>query len=144
MNQLLPTTIAGSLPKPSWLAETEKLWPRWRLGGAELEEAKRSIISSFALSLENPAGIVNSWMAVKYYGLAPDYWDHYSDQIAKVDADAVQRMAKKYIDLDHLQIVVVGDAQQVREAVAKYGAVEVFDADGKPTQAKPGAAPGGR
>jgi predicted Zn-dependent peptidase len=110
----------------------------------ELEEAKRSIISSFALSLENPAGIVNSWMSVKYYGLAADYWDRYSDEIAKVDADAVQRMAKKYIALDHLQIVVVGDAQQVREAVAKYGAVEVFDADGKPAPAKTDAAPAGR
>jgi zinc protease len=110
----------------------------------ELEEAKRSIISGFALSLENPAGIVNSWLSVKYYGLAPDYWDRYSDEIAKVDADTVQRMAKKYIDLDHLQIVVVGDAQQVREAVAKYGAVQLFDADGKPTQAKPDTAPAGR
>lgn len=111
---------------------------------AELEEAKRSIISSFALSLQNPAGILNSWVTVKYYGLAPDYWDRYSDEIAKVDADTVQRMAKKYIDLDHLQIVVVGDAQQVRDAVAKYGTVEMFDADGKPAQAKPGAAPAGR
>jgi 5-methyltetrahydropteroyltriglutamate--homocysteine methyltransferase len=38
---LLPTTIAGSLPKPSWLAEPEKLWPAWKLSGAELEAAKR-------------------------------------------------------------------------------------------------------
>jgi zinc protease len=110
----------------------------------ELEEAKRSIISSFALSLANPAGIVNSWMSVKYYGLAPDYWDHYSDEIAKVDADTVQRMAKKYIDLDHLQIVVVGDAKQVGDAVGKYGAVEMFDADGKPVAAKTEAAPAGK
>src|SRR5271154_7537325 len=40
-NRMLETTLAGSLPKPSWLAETEKLWPRWRLEGAALEEAKR-------------------------------------------------------------------------------------------------------
>src|SRR4051794_9367962 len=38
---LLPTTIAGSLPKPGWLAETEKLWPAWRLTGEALEIAKR-------------------------------------------------------------------------------------------------------
>jgi 5-methyltetrahydropteroyltriglutamate--homocysteine methyltransferase len=38
---LLPTTIAGSLPKPGWLAETEKLWPAWRLAGEALEIAKR-------------------------------------------------------------------------------------------------------
>jgi zinc protease len=111
---------------------------------SELEEAKRSIVSSFALSLENPAGIVNSWMAVKYYGLPGDYWDKYSDQIAKVDADTVQRVARKYVDLDHLQIVVVGDAKQVREGVAKYGTLELFDADGKAVEAKAEAAPSGK
>src|SRR5688572_9607843 len=35
------TTIAGSLPKPGWLAETNKLWPAWRAAGEELETAKR-------------------------------------------------------------------------------------------------------
>jgi len=38
---LFPTTIAGSLPKPAWLAETHKLWPRWKLEGDALAEAKR-------------------------------------------------------------------------------------------------------
>ena len=35
------TTIAGSLPKPAWLAETNKLWPAWKAEGAELADAKR-------------------------------------------------------------------------------------------------------
>src|SRR3954467_12163335 len=38
---MLKTTIAGSLPKPAWLAEPQKLWPAWRAAGKELEEAKR-------------------------------------------------------------------------------------------------------
>jgi 5-methyltetrahydropteroyltriglutamate--homocysteine methyltransferase len=38
---MFETTIAGSLPKPGWLAETDKLWPAWRAEGAELERAKR-------------------------------------------------------------------------------------------------------
>jgi len=37
---MFDTTIAGSLPKPAWLAETEKLWPKWRLEGDELQQAK--------------------------------------------------------------------------------------------------------
>jgi 5-methyltetrahydropteroyltriglutamate--homocysteine methyltransferase len=40
-DHLFPTTIAGSLPKPRWLAEPEKLWAAWRATGAELEDAKR-------------------------------------------------------------------------------------------------------
>ncbi len=37
---MFPTSIAGSLPKPAWLAETHKLWPQWRAQGAELLQAK--------------------------------------------------------------------------------------------------------
>lgn len=37
---MFKTAIAGSLPKPSWLAETEKLWPEWKFDGDELLQAK--------------------------------------------------------------------------------------------------------
>src|ERR687891_407988 len=38
---MLETTIAGSLPKPAWLAEPEQLWAAWRFEGKELDRAKR-------------------------------------------------------------------------------------------------------
>ncbi len=38
---MFETTIAGSLPKPHWLAEPEKLWAPWRLEGSALEQAKK-------------------------------------------------------------------------------------------------------
>jgi len=37
---MFDTAIAGSLPKPAWLAETQKLWPQWKAQGAELAQAK--------------------------------------------------------------------------------------------------------
>jgi len=37
---MFPSTVAGSLPKPSWLAEPNKLWPQWRQQGDELARAK--------------------------------------------------------------------------------------------------------
>ncbi|MBK0392481.1 methionine synthase [Ramlibacter algicola] len=37
---MFPTAIAGSLPKPGWLAETHKLWPQWKATGDALREAK--------------------------------------------------------------------------------------------------------
>ena len=37
---MFETVIAGSLPKPSWLSETQKLWPQWKAEGAELAQAK--------------------------------------------------------------------------------------------------------
>ena len=53
---MLQTTIAGSLPKPSWLAETQKLWPVWRPGGDELAEAKRDA-TRLAVKDQEDAGI---------------------------------------------------------------------------------------
>src|SRR6188768_3802453 len=53
---MFETTIAGSLPKPSWLAEPEKLWPAWRLQGAELTEGKRDA-TILAVKLQEDCGI---------------------------------------------------------------------------------------
>jgi len=53
---LFPTTIAGSLPKPAWLAEPNRLWAPWRLAGAELAAAKRDA-TLLALKLQEDCGI---------------------------------------------------------------------------------------
>src|SRR5512140_1309937 len=53
---LFPTTIAGSLPKPAWLAEPEKLWAPWKLEGRALEEGKRDAVR-LAVCMQEKAGI---------------------------------------------------------------------------------------
>src|ERR1700719_4313650 len=55
-NAVLETTIAGSLPKPAWLAEPKKLWAPWRLEGEALADAKRDA-TILALKLQEDAGI---------------------------------------------------------------------------------------
>ena len=55
-DHLFPTTIAGSLPKPSWLAEPNKLWAPWRLQGDELASAKDDA-TLLAVKLQEDAGI---------------------------------------------------------------------------------------
>jgi predicted Zn-dependent peptidase len=99
---------------------------------AELENAKRAIIGSFALSLEQPQALLQNIITQKLYNLPADYWDTYPQQVTAITADDVQRVAQKYIDLGHLQVVAVGDASKAKEVLEKYGKVEVFDADGKP------------
>ncbi|KKW50000.1 methionine synthase (B12-independent) [Pantoea sp. PNA 14-12] len=44
MKMLLPTSTAGSLPKPSWLAQPETLWSPWKLQGSELAEGKKDAL----------------------------------------------------------------------------------------------------
>ena len=53
---MLETTIAGSLPKPAWLAQPEKLWAPWRLSGAALDEGWRDAVL-IALKAQERAGI---------------------------------------------------------------------------------------
>ena len=55
-NTLLPTSTAGSLPKPSWLAEPEKLWSPWKLEGEALIEAKQDALR-LSLQEQQHAGI---------------------------------------------------------------------------------------
>ena len=53
---MFKTTLAGSLPKPVWLAEPEKLWAPWRLSGAELDRAKRDA-TILAVKMQEDAGL---------------------------------------------------------------------------------------
>ena len=99
---------------------------------AELDDARRALVAGFALSLEQPSQMLEDWLTTQYFGLPADYWDNYPDHIAAVDAAAVQAAAKKYVDLDRMQWICVGDRKQIQDVLAKYGSVTVVDAEGKP------------
>jgi zinc protease len=98
----------------------------------ELEETKHSIVASFALTLERPSELLEYAIALKVYNLPPDYWDTYPAKIAAITAEQVQRVARQYIVPDNLQIVAVGDAAKLKPVLEKYGAVQVFDTNGRP------------
>jgi predicted Zn-dependent peptidase len=104
----------------------------------ELDNAKRAIIGSFALSLEQPGTLLQNIITQKLYDLPADYWDTYPQKVAAITVKDVQNAAQKYLDMDHLQVVAVGDAAKAREILAKYGKVELYDAEGKPIGTPPG------
>jgi len=97
----------------------------------ELEECKQSIVASFALSLEDPGQLLDYAMTLKIFGLPADYWDTYPAKITGITAEQVQRVARKYVVPENLQIVAVGDATKIKPVLDKYGAVEVYGTDGK-------------
>jgi len=53
---MIQTTVAGSLPKPAWLAEPEKLWAAWKLEGRELAEGQQDAALAWIKTQED-AGI---------------------------------------------------------------------------------------
>jgi zinc protease len=96
----------------------------------ELENAKRALVANFALSTESPATALRNAVTIKEYGFPADYWDTYSEKTSAVTAADVQRVARKYIPVDNVQIVAVGDASKIRDVLAKFGPVEDWDSDG--------------
>jgi zinc protease len=97
----------------------------------ELDEARRAIVASFALSLERPTTLLHAWLTVDYYKLPQDYWDQYPEEVAKVSPQVVKETARKYIDLDHLQVVCVGNGKDIKDVLKIYGPLEVYDTNGK-------------
>src|SRR5205823_4610136 len=101
------------------------------VSATELDEAKRAIVASFALSLESPEELLGDAIIRKIYGFLPDYWDTYPAKVTAVTAEDIQRVARKYINPDNLQVVAVGDVSKIKPIMEKYGPVEVYDAEGK-------------
>ena len=93
----------------------------------------------FALSLEQPTQLLNLAVTRKIYGFPADYWETYPAKIMAVTADDVQRVARKYINPESLQIIAVGDATKVKPVLDKLGTVTVYDMEGKPAGDKPAA-----
>ncbi len=91
----------------------------------ELEGAKRTLVASFALGLENPQGVLARWLQQREYGLPEDYWDTYPEKVMAVTAADVQRVARKYVPYDNVQIVAVGDGAKIGELLKKFGPVVV-------------------
>ena len=62
----------------------------------EFKDAQRSLTASFALSLENPAELLNLYIVRQLYNFPVDYWDRYTDRITAVTPAQVQAVARKY------------------------------------------------
>jgi zinc protease len=88
------------------------------------------MVASFALQLEDTGSSLFNAMLAREYGFPIDYWDTYSENLMKVTAEDVQRVARKYVPIDNVQIVAVGDASKVKPVLEKFGPVEEFDAEG--------------
>jgi zinc protease len=100
----------------------------------ELADHQRATSAAFALSLENPQQILGYYTQSWLYDLPDDYWDSYPAKISSVTAEQAQAAAKKYWDAARLQIVAVGDATKITEALKKLGPLEVYDTEGKRIQ----------
>jgi predicted Zn-dependent peptidase len=98
----------------------------------EFMDKKRSLVASFALSLETPSAILNNYVTSRRYNLPADYWDKYPERLMAITREQVQAAAQKYLDPARLQVVAVGDGAKIADGLKQFGTVTVYDVDGKP------------
>jgi len=104
------------------LAEVQRITTE-PVPAAELETAKRSIVASFAVTLEQLSQVGAYMTTRRTYGLSADYWDRYPEKIMSISSADVQRVAAMYFDPSRLQIVAVGDASQLVPLLSSHGTV---------------------
>ena len=97
----------------------------------ELAKSKRALAARLAFAMERPETWIAYRLLIEKYGFPADYWDHYADNVMAVTAADVQRVAKKYYNLEGLQIIAVGDASKIGPVLSKWGEPIVYDTEGK-------------
>ncbi len=98
----------------------------------ELDAAKRALVASYALSLENTGRLLDYYITSWIYHLPADYWDRRPEAILAITADQVQTAARTYLTPTRMQIVAVGTGSKISELLKPYGAVNTYDQDGRP------------
>ncbi|HWZ78073.1 MAG TPA: insulinase family protein [Candidatus Sulfotelmatobacter sp.] len=93
----------------------------------EIKNAKDAILNAFVFRLDSPDKILGERMDYEYYGYPPDWLDKYQDEVKKVTAADVSRVAAKYLHKDQLARLVVGNLKEFGKPLSSLGAVKEID-----------------
>lgn len=112
-----------------FLTELDKI-RKDQVSAAELKHAKTYMVGVFQLGLESQGGLGQRLLEAELFNLPEDYLAKYGDRIMAVTPEDVQRVATKMIDIDNLQMCVVGDSSKIKAELEKIGPVTVYDTNG--------------
>jgi zinc protease len=98
----------------------------------ELQIAKEALVQRLPGTFASVGAINGAVTGLWIQGLPDTYYQQYSKAISAVTPDDVVRVAKKYIDLDHLAIVIVGDKANIEGPLKATGVapIALLDIDG--------------
>jgi zinc protease len=112
----------------------------------ELADAKDALVLGLPADFATAGGIAARVAELALHGLPDDYWNGYSDAVRKVDAEAVLRVAQRYLDPAKLTVVMVANPAVVRPQLAELplGPIEERPAPSPVRGTAPARAVGGR
>lgn len=108
------------------LVEVKKLQDK-PVSSEELGSAKDRFLNSLVFRYDSKNKILNERISYEYNGLPSDYFDQYVEELKKVSSADIQRVAKKYLKPEQVQILVVGNAAEIGDQLDKYGTVNMVD-----------------
>jgi zinc protease len=102
----------------------------------ELTTAKDSLIQRLPATFASVSAINGALTSLWIQGLPDDYYQQYSKAVAAVTKEDVLRVAKKYIEIDRLAIVIVGDRAAIEGPLkaTNIAPIEYLDIEGAPKQ----------
>jgi predicted Zn-dependent peptidase len=103
----------------------------------EIKTAKESLIQGLPQRFSSVSAISNAITSLVVQGLPDDYYQTYAQKVSAVTKEDLLRVAKRYIDLEHLAIVIVGDRALVEAALkaTEIAPITMLDIEGNPVTA---------
>jgi zinc protease len=98
---------------------------------AELADAQNYLTGVFSMGLATQEGLLSQFSTVELNELPADYLETYREKVRALTSEDLLGTARRYFDSANLQIVVVGDREQIEEQASLFGEMEVFNAQGK-------------
>lgn len=108
------------------IAEVEKMQTN-PVTKKELDDARDRFLNSLVFRYDSKQKILNERISNEYNGLSKDAFDKYVEELKKVTVSDIQDVAKEYLNPDKVQILVVGNAEEVGDQLQKYGSVNEID-----------------
>lgn len=100
----------------------------------ELAKAKAELSGSFGRSLEQPATVANFALNTDRYKLPKDYYATYLQKLSALTVDDINATAKRLIEPDKFIITTVGNGAEIKEKLAQFGEVTLYDNMGMPAK----------
>ena len=103
----------------------------------EIQQGKESLIQSLPAQFGRVNGVANAISDIYVDGLSETYYQQFASKVNAVTSQDMERVARKYIDLNNLNIIIVGDRAVIEEPLRKTGIAPIvlLDIDGKPVPA---------
>jgi zinc protease len=93
----------------------------------EVARAKDQLLNGWIFEYDTRDKVLAAQVRLAFFGYPSDYLEKYREGLEKVTPADVERVAKKYVDLSKLAILVVGNQKQIQPPLSKLGDVKMLD-----------------